>query len=52
VLQSNTMNENETSASIKTKRTSPPFIPAHDVSRGILHIAQTTLGFFFMLTVM
>jgi hypothetical protein len=35
-----------------TRHTSPPFIPAHDLTRGLLHIVQVTLGFLFMLTVM
>lgn len=30
----------------------PPFIPAHDISRGILHVGQTALSFLFMLAVM
>ena len=35
-----------------TSRVSPPFIPARDLTRGALHIVQTTLSFLFMLTVM
>ncbi|EIM84484.1 CTR copper uptake transporter [Stereum hirsutum FP-91666 SS1] len=30
----------------------PPFIPAHDISRGVLHVGQTALSFLFMLAVM
>ncbi|PFH46222.1 hypothetical protein AMATHDRAFT_115099, partial [Amanita thiersii Skay4041] len=30
----------------------PPFMPAHDIARGILHVAQTAVGFLFMLAVM
>ncbi|KAF8636060.1 hypothetical protein AX17_003825 [Amanita inopinata Kibby_2008] len=30
----------------------PPFIPAHDIARGILHAVQTTINFLFMLAVM
>ncbi|KAF8812779.1 copper transporter [Phlegmacium glaucopus] len=35
-----------------TLRTIPPFIPAHDIIRGILHAGQAALTFVFMLTVM
>ncbi|KAG1897199.1 CTR copper uptake transporter [Suillus fuscotomentosus] len=34
------------------KRFTPPFIPAHDISRGVMFAAQTLLNYFFMLTVM
>ncbi|KAG1847158.1 CTR copper uptake transporter [Suillus subalutaceus] len=34
------------------KRFTPPFIPAHDITRGIMFAAQTLLGYLFMLTVM
>lgn len=37
---------------IITLRTVPPFIPAHDISRGILHAAQSALTFVFMWTAM
>ncbi|KDR79547.1 hypothetical protein GALMADRAFT_63506 [Galerina marginata CBS 339.88] len=30
----------------------PPFIPAQDISRGILHAGQVALGFAFMLVIM
>ncbi|KAJ7165437.1 CTR copper uptake transporter [Mycena crocata] len=30
----------------------PPFVPAHDVMRGVMHALQATLGFAFMLAVM
>ena len=33
-------------------RNIPPFIPAHDIVRGILHAGQAALGFAFMLVVM
>ncbi|KIK09641.1 hypothetical protein K443DRAFT_127524 [Laccaria amethystina LaAM-08-1] len=33
-------------------RTALPFIPAHDISRGLLHMGQTAFGFAFMLAVM
>jgi copper transporter 1 len=29
-----------------------PFIPTHDIARGVLHTAQAALGFLFMLAVM
>ncbi|KAG2040873.1 Ctr copper transporter family-domain-containing protein [Suillus americanus] len=34
------------------KRFTPPFIPAHDITRGIMFATQTLLGYLFMLTVM
>jgi hypothetical protein len=34
------------------KRFIPPFIPAHDITRGVMFAAQTLLGYLFMLTVM
>ena len=33
-------------------RTALPFIPAHDIARGLLHMGQTAFGFAFMLAVM
>ncbi|KII83723.1 hypothetical protein PLICRDRAFT_119044 [Plicaturopsis crispa FD-325 SS-3] len=33
-------------------RKAPPFIAAHDVARGVMQIAQSALGYAFMLTVM
>ena len=33
-------------------RTALPFIPAHDIPRGLLHMGQTAFGFAFMLAVM
>lgn len=33
-------------------RAVPPFIPAHDIARGVLHAAQAALGFAIMLAVM
>ncbi|KAF7980532.1 hypothetical protein HWV62_37663 [Athelia sp. TMB] len=38
--------------SSRLHRMSPQFIPAHDLSRGVLQIVQSLLGFLFMLTVM
>ncbi|KZP33799.1 hypothetical protein FIBSPDRAFT_906709 [Athelia psychrophila] len=38
--------------SSRLRRLSPPFIPAHDLSRGVLQIVQSLLGFLFMLSVM
>ncbi|KAI0665517.1 CTR copper uptake transporter [Trametes maxima] len=35
-----------------TLRNAPPFIPAHDIARGILHAAQVAIQFAFMLIVM
>ena len=35
-----------------TLRTIPPFIPAHDIARGILHAGQAALTFGFMWTAM
>ncbi|OBZ74630.1 Ferric reductase transmembrane component 3 [Grifola frondosa] len=35
-----------------TMRGAPPFIFAHDITRGILHVGQTALQFAFMLAVM
>ena len=32
-------------------RAALPFIPAHDISRGIVHVTQTLLSFLFMLAV-
>ncbi|KAG2109065.1 CTR copper uptake transporter [Suillus clintonianus] len=34
------------------KRFTPPFIPAHDITRGVIFAAQALLGYLFMLTVM
>ncbi|KAG1738010.1 CTR copper uptake transporter [Suillus lakei] len=34
------------------KRFTPPLIPAHDITRGVMFAAQTLLGYLFMLTVM
>lgn len=43
----------EDSASFRAvTRTIPPFIPAHDITRGVLQAVQTTLDFAFMLAVM
>ncbi|KAF8956846.1 CTR copper uptake transporter [Flammula alnicola] len=39
-------------SAILTLRSAPPFIPAHDVVRGILHAGQAALTFAFMLAVM
>jgi copper transporter 1 len=36
----------------QSMRSGPPFIPAHDIARGILHMGQAALGFAFMLAVM
>lgn len=36
----------------RLRRLSPSFIPAHDLSRGVLQVVQSLLGFLFMLTVM
>lgn len=33
-------------------RTIPPFIPAHDIARGLLHGAQALVSFAFMLAAM
>ena len=38
--------------SVLLLRSVPPFIPAHDIARGILHAGQVGLGFTFMLAVM
>ena len=38
--------------SSRLHRMSPSFIPAHDLSRGVLQIVQSLLGFLFMLAVM
>ncbi|KAI0640858.1 CTR copper uptake transporter [Trametes meyenii] len=35
-----------------TLRNAPPFIPAHDIARGVLHAAQVAIQFAFMLIVM
>ncbi|KAJ7319324.1 CTR copper uptake transporter [Mycena albidolilacea] len=37
---------------LKRRLRAPPFIPAHDITRGALHALQTLLGFAFMLAVM
>jgi len=37
---------------VLTLRTVPPFIPAHDIARGILHAGQAALMFGFMWTAM
>ncbi|KAG1876166.1 CTR copper uptake transporter [Suillus tomentosus] len=34
------------------KHFTPPFIPAHDISRGVMFVAQTLLNYLFMLTIM
>lgn len=39
-------------AGIIGSRTALPFIPAHDIPRGLLHMGQTAFGFAFMLAVM
>ncbi|KAJ6515669.1 CTR copper uptake transporter [Mycena sanguinolenta] len=36
----------------KMRLRAPPFNPAHDVMRGVIHAAQSLLGFVFMLAVM
>ncbi|KAJ7192946.1 Ctr copper transporter family-domain-containing protein [Mycena haematopus] len=36
----------------KMRLCAPPFIPAHDIMRGLTHAAQSLLGFAFMLAVM
>ncbi|KAF7355502.1 CTR copper uptake transporter [Mycena sanguinolenta] len=36
----------------KMKLRAPPFNPAHDITRGVIHAAQSLLGFAFMLAVM
>jgi len=33
-------------------RNAVPFIPAHDIARGIFHMGQAALGYSFMLAVM
>jgi len=45
-------NNGQTLSGILTMRTIPPFIPAHDITRGFLHGAQALLSFVFMLTAM
>ncbi|KAJ8519720.1 hypothetical protein ONZ45_g3346 [Pleurotus djamor] len=35
-----------------SRRRVPPFLASRDVTRGIIHLVQTALGFLFMLTVM
>ncbi|KAG2124056.1 CTR copper uptake transporter [Suillus clintonianus] len=35
-----------------TKRFTPPFIPAHDITRGVMFAVQALLGYLFMLAVM
>ena len=40
------------SAPSRILHTSLPFIPAHDIARGALHVGQVALGFTFMLVVM
>jgi hypothetical protein len=40
------------SADLAIARTTPPFMPAVDVSRALIHTAQTLLGFAFMLAIM
>ncbi|KXN89081.1 Protein P80 [Leucoagaricus sp. SymC.cos] len=41
-----------TLAGVLTLRTIPPFIPSHDIARGVLHSAQSFLSFAFMLAAM
>ncbi|KAH7882638.1 Ctr copper transporter family-domain-containing protein [Phlebopus sp. FC_14] len=36
----------------KFRRLAPPFIPAHDITRGVVFAAHALLGYLFMLTVM
>ncbi|THH15443.1 hypothetical protein EW146_g5044 [Bondarzewia mesenterica] len=38
--------------SLASRRVALPFIPAHDIPRGIVHVAQSLLTFLFMLAVM
>ncbi|KAJ8588992.1 hypothetical protein M405DRAFT_862515 [Rhizopogon salebrosus TDB-379] len=42
----------QSSPVIFIRRFTPPFIPAHDIARGIMFAAQTLLNYLFMLTVM
>ncbi|KAF8890941.1 CTR copper uptake transporter [Infundibulicybe gibba] len=39
-------------AAVLTMRNAPPFIPAHDITRGIMHMGQMALNFILMLAVM
>ncbi|KAJ3976101.1 CTR copper uptake transporter [Lentinula raphanica] len=41
-----------TLGSVLLMRRAPPFIPAHDIVRGIMHAGQAALSFAFMLAVM
>ncbi|KAJ3982371.1 CTR copper uptake transporter [Lentinula detonsa] len=41
-----------TPGNVFSMRRAPPFIPAHDIVRGILHAGQAALTFAFMLVVM
>ncbi|KDR77916.1 hypothetical protein GALMADRAFT_65303 [Galerina marginata CBS 339.88] len=56
IILTNKLNASPVKQSSTTKlyvpRHVPPFILAHDVSRGVLHAGQATLGFAFMLVVM
>lgn len=38
--------------SLLKTRFAPPFIPKHDIVRGIMHVGQTAITFAFMLAVM
>lgn len=42
----------QTPTGVLTMRNIPPFIPAHDIARGLLHGAQSLLNFAFMLAAM
>lgn len=37
---------------VQRQRSSPPFIVAHDVPRGAIHIVQVTISYALMLAVM
>lgn len=44
--------KSSTPSRIIGSRTALPFIPAHDIPRGLLHMGQAAFGFAFMLAVM
>jgi hypothetical protein len=54
IIASDKLNTLPTRSSLigSIKRLNPPFIPAHDITRGVMFAAQTLLGYLFMLTVM
>lgn len=48
----NSVENKSCSQGVRKTRTVPPFIAAHDVSRGAIHALQALLGYILMLAAM